>query len=155
MKKLIATTFLAISVLAMPQTALANTTSTGVTFGGIVVPSPVIAPIPTSAGQMLPFSKGRFILAHVSNDQHTLRLSFIGFADVNTLNYFLKYDTNEVAQGVVGTIVPNGQRIIKREIVLGTCSQVCAMHYDISNMTLEVTVEKSGRTYTKTFSIKI
>lgn len=118
----------------------------------------VIRPTPGAGKKMTPFTSGVDVIPYIRGDRKAIFVDFEGnFTNVESINYNLNYDTNEngTKRGVEGTVVPspgkfdgtyNGNRYIRREYVLGTCSKnVCTYHSSPRNFKLTVKIKmKSG-----------
>lgn len=95
--------------------------------------------------------------ARLSRATNSVVLSLLNLNGVSRVTYTLSYSANGVSQGVVGTVVPQGQTTDSRDLYFGTCSHgVCTAHYNIRNATLLVeTTLTSGAVHTKRYRIKV
>ncbi|MEK7559125.1 MAG: hypothetical protein AAB521_02360 [Patescibacteria group bacterium] len=68
--------------------------------------------------------------------------------DIKSLEYQLSYNSkDDIPRGVIGTVDIKGSSI-KKEIVLGTCSDVCHYDEEISNIKIIIKVIKTdGKAY--------
>ncbi len=63
---------------------------------------------------------------------------------LTSIEYQLSYTSKgDIPRGVIGTLEVKGN-IIKKEIILGTCSDVCHYDQDVSNIKVILKVTKSG-----------
>ena len=67
---------------------------------------------------------------------------------LTSIEYQLSYASKgDIPRGVIGTIDVKGS-IIKKEIILGTCSDVCHYDQDVSNIKIIIKVTKTdGKVY--------
>ncbi len=72
---------------------------------------------------------------------HFLNLYFSNLFFVNKISYEFAYNHDDGQEGIVGEIMPRGKVVVKKEIILGTCSAdtTCVYHKNIQNMRLKVT----------------
>lgn len=84
----------------------------------------------------------------LSDDSKKVTMEVTKVDGITSLEYQLLYNSKgDVPRGVIGTIDIKGDKI-KKEIVLGTCSDVCHYDEEISNIKIIVKVIKSdGKTY--------
>ena len=69
--------------------------------------------------------------------------------DISSLEYQLSYTSKGgIPRGAIGTDITPKANMIKQEIVLGTCSDVCHYDEDISDIKIIIRVTKTdGRVY--------
>lgn len=102
-------------------------------------------------------SGGKLVVRpRLRNDRRALIVNFSNLQTVSSFSYELMYTTNNIPQGVAGTITPAGETQTQRELLFGTCSKnVCRYHSGISGMKFKVTSTlKSGVKVRQTFRVK-
>lgn len=91
-------------------------------------------------------------------DKRTLTITFGNLQNAKSVDFTLTYNGSGNDQGVMGGFtVKKGMRTKTQQITLGTCSSgTCVYYTRVKNMKLEVTAKlKNGKTFRKTYSIKI
>lgn len=130
----------------------------------------VVRPTPLNGKTVSSVASEIDVIPYIRSDRKAIFVDFEGnFSNIASIYYDLNYDTNEggTKRGIEGTIVPNptqysgtynGQRYIRREYALGTCSRnICTYYSNPRNLKLTVTVKfLSGtvREYTKILEIQ-
>ena len=103
-----------------------------------------------------PSYSGLIISPRIRSDRQALVVSFSNLQKVTNVTYTLMYQTNGEDQGVTGTLDSSSGSSATRELLFGTCSDVCRYHQNISNMKLEVvSLLSNGRQTMKRYRIKI
>lgn len=84
----------------------------------------------------------------LSDDSKKVTMEVTKIDGITSFEYQLLYNSKgDVPRGVIGTIDVKGDTI-KKEIVLGTCSDVCHYDEDVSDIKIIVKVVKTdGKTY--------
>lgn len=84
----------------------------------------------------------------LASDGKKVTMEISKIDEITSFEYQLLYNSKgDVPRGVIGTIDVKGDTI-KKEIVLGTCSDVCHYDEDVSNIKIIVKVVKTdGKTY--------
>ncbi len=101
-------------------------------------------------------SSGVGVYPRFRADRLGLTVSFSNLQKANTVQYTLVYETEGKQEGVSGSIDSSGGPSATRELLFGTCSDVCRYHTGLSNMKLEVITElTSGKRTMKRFRIRI
>jgi len=99
---------------------------------------------------------GLVISPKIRSDRQALIVAFSNLQKVNNITYTLTYQTNGEDQGVNGTLDSSLGSNVTRELLFGTCSDVCRYHPNISNMKLEIVSQlPNGRQTLKRYRIKI
>lgn len=99
---------------------------------------------------------GLVISPKLRSDRKALVVTFSNLQKVNSVTYTLMYQTNGENQGVNGTLDSSSGSNVSRELLFGTCSDVCRYHQNISNMKLEVvSLLPNGKQTLKRYRIKI
>ena len=99
---------------------------------------------------------GLVISPKIRFDRQALIVAFSNLQKVNNVTYTLMYQTNGEDQGVNGTLDSSSGSSVTRELLFGTCSDVCRYHQNISNMKLEIVSKlPNGRQTLKRYRIKI
>ena len=83
-------------------------------------------------------------------DKKRVIMEIINLNDLSSLDYELSYTSKgNIPRGVIGNIeVKQKDKMIKKEIVLGTCSDVCHYDLEVSNIKLILKVTKTdGKVY--------
>lgn len=111
---------------------------------------PVAATAPKS--NAISYSSARF-----RGDRKAVILTIQNLSKLKNADYTLLYTANNIDQGVQGSVIPQGDEIINRELLFGTCSKnVCTYHTNIKNMILTVNAQtKDGKTFVKRYKIKV
>lgn len=80
----------------------------------------------------------------VTPDKKRVIMEITNLKDLSSLDYELSYTSKEnIPRGAIGNIeVSPKDKMIKKEIVLGTCSDVCHYDQEISDIKLVVKVTK-------------
>ncbi len=97
------------------------------------------------------------ISAKLRKDRKAITVYFSGLQNAASVAYSLSYETNGKAEGIAGTIKPQGKSYDSRELTFGTCSgRVCTYHANIQNAVLQVTSAlSSGKTLNRKFRVRI
>jgi len=99
---------------------------------------------------------GPAISARLRSDRKALILNLGNLNKVSSLVYTLYYQTNNMDQGVSGSVDMTAETSMSRELLFGTCSPpVCVYHENITNMKLEVTYELMGIKRLRRFRIRV
>jgi len=99
---------------------------------------------------------GLVISPKIRSDRQALIVAFSNLQKVSNVTYTLMYQTNGEDQGVNGTLDSSSGSSVTRELLFGTCSDVCRYHPNISNMKLEIVSKfPNGRQTLKRYRIKI
>ena len=99
---------------------------------------------------------GLIISPKIRSDRLALILNISNLQKVNSVTYTLMYQTNGEDQGISGTLDSSSGSSATRDLLFGTCSDVCRYHQNISNMKLEVVALLSnGKQTLKRYRIKI
>ncbi|MFA5770742.1 MAG: hypothetical protein WC894_04590 [Patescibacteria group bacterium] len=110
-----------------------------------------------SAGKKSAVSySGLVISPKIRSDRQALVVTFSNLQKVKNITYTLMYQTNGEDQGVNGSLDSSSGSSVTRELLFGTCSDVCRYHSNISNMKLEVvSLLPNGKQTMKRYRIKI
>lgn len=101
-------------------------------------------------------SSGLVVSPKFRNDRQALVLTLSNLQKVKNVTYTLMYQTNGVDQGVGGSLDSSSGSSVMRELVFGTCSDVCRYHSNITNMKLEIVSElPNGRQTLKRYRIRV
>lgn len=101
-------------------------------------------------------SSGVGVYPRFRADRLGLTVSFSNLQKANSVQYTLVYETEGKQEGVSGSIDSSSGNSVTKELLFGTCSDVCRYHTGLSNMKLEVISElTSGRRTMKRFRIRI
>jgi len=101
-------------------------------------------------------SSGLVVSPKLRNDRRALILSLSNLQKVNNITYTLMYQTNGKDEGVSGLIDSSAGSSATRELLFGTCSDVCRYHENITNMKLEIiSVLPNGKQTLKRYRIKV
>lgn len=78
-------------------------------------------------------------------DKKRVIIEITNTATISSLDYELSYTSKgDIPRGVIGNIeVTSKDKLIKKDLVLGTCSDVCHYDEDVSNIKLIVKVTKT------------
>jgi hypothetical protein len=119
--------------------------------------SPTLAAKPRTAtlGNIVTTS-GKFATsAKLRSDRKAIYLFLSNLLSASSVSYELTYFSNDIPQGVIGSIRPKKNNET-RELLFGTCSKsVCRYHTNIADMKLKVTSKlSSGKTSIKTYIIR-
>lgn len=99
---------------------------------------------------------GLVISPKIRSDRQALIVTISNLQKVNSVTYTLMYQTDGEDQGVSGTLDSSSGTSVTRELLFGTCSDVCRYHQNISNMKLEiVSLLPNGRQTLKRYLIRI
>ena len=99
---------------------------------------------------------GLIISPKIRSDRQALIVTFSNLQKVTNVTYTLTYQTNGEDQGVSGTLDSSSGSSVTRDLLFGTCSDVCRYHQNISNMKLEVvSLLSNGRQTMKRYKVKI
>ena len=99
---------------------------------------------------------GLIISPKIRSDRLALILNISNLQKVNSVTYTLMYQTNGEDQGISGTLDSSSGSSATRDLLFGTCSDVCRYHQNISNMKLEVvSLLSNGKQTLKRYRIKI
>lgn len=89
-------------------------------------------------------------------DRQALILTLSNLQKVKSVTYTLMYQANGVDQGVGGTLDASSGQSVLRELLFGTCSDVCRYQSNITNMKLEIVTElPSGKQTLRRYRIKV
>ncbi|VVA44407.1 conserved hypothetical protein [Candidatus Roizmanbacteria bacterium] len=101
-------------------------------------------------------SSGLVVSPKLRSDRRAIVLTLSNLQKVKNVTYTLMYQTDGVDQGVGGTLDSSSGSSVTRELLFGTCSDVCRYHSDITNMKLEIISElPNGRQTLKRYRIKV
>lgn len=101
-------------------------------------------------------SSGLVVSPKFRSDRQALVLTLSNLQKVKNVTYTLMYQTNGVDQGVGGSLDSSSGPSVTRELLFGTCSDVCRYHSNITNMKLEIVSElPNGRQTLKRYRIRI
>jgi len=101
-------------------------------------------------------SSGVGVYPRFRGDRLGLTINFSNLQKANSVQYTLIYETEGKQEGVSGSIDSSGGNSATKELLFGTCSDVCRYHTGLSNMKLEVITElTSGKRTMKRFRIRI
>jgi len=101
-------------------------------------------------------SSGLVVSPKLRSDRQALVLTLSNLQKVKNVTYTLMYQTNGVDQGVGGSLDSSSGSSVTRELLFGTCSDVCRYHSSITNMKLEIVSElPNGRQTLKRYRIKV
>lgn len=101
-------------------------------------------------------SNGLIISPKLRRDRLALVLTLSNLQKVNNVTYTLMYRTNGEDQGVSGTLDASAGSSVTRELLFGTCSDVCRYHPNITDMKLEIVSELPGGKQTlKRYRIRV
>ena len=101
-------------------------------------------------------SSGLVVSPKLRSDRRAIVLTLSNLQKVKNVTYTLMYQTDGVDQGVGGTLDSSSGSSVTRELLFGTCSDVCRYHSDITNMKLEIVSElPNGRQTLKRYRIKV
>lgn len=98
--------------------------------------------------RLLPEELGLTLTAGSGN--RTVIMEITNLDDISSLDYELSYlSKGELPRGVVGNVeITSKDKTIKKEITLGTCSDVCHYDEDVSDIKLILKVTKiDGKVY--------
>jgi len=110
----------------------------------------------TAAGSGKAYSSGVGVYPRLRGDRLGLTVNFSNLQKANNATYTLMYQTEGVDQGVSGSIDSSSGNSATRELLFGTCSDICRYHTGLSNMSLEVITElTNGKKTLRRFRIKI
>jgi hypothetical protein len=89
-------------------------------------------------------------------DKRGVLLTLSNFANLNSVDYILSYDSAGLQQGVGGKITSDNNPLQTRELLFGTCSGgVCKYHQNMQNARLNLTASlKNGTLVRKSYRIK-
>ena len=108
-----------------------------------------------SVGQRI-VSSGLIVSPKLRFDRQALILTLSNLNKVKSVTYTLMYQTNGVDQGAQGTLDSSSGQSVLRELLFGTCSDVCRYHSNITNMKLEIITElPSGKQTMRRYRIKV
>lgn len=95
------------------------------------------------------------VIANLIKARQSVLINFLKLGDVSKIDYVLTYNSNNIPQGVAGSINVNGEKLINREIFLGTCSKKSCIKHSPKNIWLAVTTHyKSGKVVTTNYLVK-
>ena len=99
---------------------------------------------------------GLIISPKIRSDRQALIVTISNLEKVTNVNYTLTYQTNGEEQGVSGTLDSTSGTSVTRELLFGTCSDVCRYHQNISGMKLEIVSQLlDGRQTLKRYIIRV
>ena len=140
---------------------IAIVTALIILFSFAVEPVNAAKTLPQAKGAKTTVSKkmsgsGISVTPKLRGDRRALLIYFSSLQNANRVSYLLTYQTNDLKQGVEGSVNPS-EGSATRETLFGTCSaNVCRYHDNITNMKLEVTAQlKSGKNLIKRYKIRI
>ena len=108
-----------------------------------------------SVGQRV-VSSGLVVSPKLRFDRQALILTISNLHKVKNVTYTLMYQTNGVDQGAQGTLDSSSGQSVLRELLFGTCSDVCRYHSNITGMKLEIVSElPNGRQTLRRYRIKV
>lgn len=123
----------------------------------ISVQSPVLAAKPRQTfGNITTTASGKVATSvKLRKDRKAVYLYLNNLFNASSVSYELTYFSNDIPQGVMGSIRPKKSNET-RELLFGTCSRnVCRYHTNIADMRLKVTSKlSSGKTSVKTYIIR-
>jgi hypothetical protein len=96
------------------------------------------------------------VLPYFNRIDNKVVVYFSNLEDAKKISYELTYSHNGQKEGVLGDFTVNGQKLIKKEIFLGTCSTggTCIMHKNVRNIKLEITVTyNNGKSLSKHYKV--
>lgn len=109
----------------------------------------------SSVGQRI-VSSGLVVSPKLRGDRRALILTLSNLQKVNNVTYTLMYQTDGKDEGVSGTIDSSAGSSATRELLFGTCSDVCRYHQNITGMKLEIVSElPNGRQTLKRYRIRV
>lgn len=98
-----------------------------------------------------------FVSIRLSNWKQNVSLTFSNVKLCESITYEITYLSNNLEQGIFGSVKPSEGNTVRRSLLMGTCShKVCVAHKNITNLRLTVTYKlTSGQPFTKRYRIKI
>jgi len=110
----------------------------------------------SSGRQQIVSYSGLVISPKIRSDRQALIVTISNLQKVNSVTYTLMYQTNGEDQGVNGTLDSSSGSSVTRELLFGTCSDVCRYHQNISSMKFEVVSQlPNGKKTLKRYLIRI
>ncbi len=101
-------------------------------------------------------TSGLVVSPRLRSDRQALVLTLSNLQKVKNVTYTLMYQTNGVDQGVGGSLDSSSGSSVTRELLFGTCSDVCRYHSSITNMKLEIVSElPNGRQTLRRYRIRV
>lgn len=101
-------------------------------------------------------SGGLIVSPKLRGDRQALILNLSNLQKVNHVTYTLMYQTNGKDEGVSGSLDSSAGTSATRELLFGTCSDVCRYHPNITNMKLEIVSDlPNGKQTLKRYRIKV
>lgn len=98
-----------------------------------------------------------YSIAKLSRPTNSVVVTFPSMNSISSIVYTLSYQSNNISQGVMGTVSPSGVPSESRDLYFGTCSKgVCTPHTSITNASLLIeTTLPNGGVHRKRYIIKI
>ena len=116
-----------------------------------VTPKPVIAEPQKTEDTILTISPEELGLTLTAGvDKKRVIMEITNLKDLSSLDYELSYTSKgNIPRGAIGNIeVKSKDKLVKKEIVLGTCSDVCHYDLEVSDIKLILKVTKTdGKVY--------
>lgn len=101
-------------------------------------------------------SSGLVVSPKLRGDRQALVLTLSNLQKVKNVTYTLMYQTNGVDQGVGGSLDSSSGSNVTRELLFGTCSDVCRYHSNITGMKLEIVSKlPNGRQTLRRYRIRV
>lgn len=93
----------------------------------------------------------------VTNWKQNVSIRFYNLNLCQSVSYEITYLSNNLEQGIFGSVKSSEGRSVSRSLFLGTCSKkVCVAHRNITNLYLEINYKlTSGKNIVKKYRIKI
>lgn len=134
--KMLAITFFLFLTLNFPALALKKRVWTGVSVSTASSPSASI---------------------RLTNWKQNVSITFANVKLCQSITYELTYLSNNLEQGVFGSVKPSEGNTVSRSLFMGTCSRkVCVAHRNITNLRLEITYKlTSGQSIVKRYRIRL
>jgi hypothetical protein len=97
------------------------------------------------------------VSVRLSANHQNLLLSFSNLNLTKSVSYELTYLSNNIEQGIFGSVDPQKSNSDSRSLYFGTCSKRdCTLHKNITGASLTVTLKlKTNKTITKRYKIKV
>jgi hypothetical protein len=91
----------------------------------------------------------------LTNWKQNVAVTFSNVKLCQSITYELTYLSNNLEQGVFGSVKPTEGNVVSRSLFMGTCSRkVCVAHKNITNLRLEIVYKlTSGQSITKRYRI--
>lgn len=93
----------------------------------------------------------------LTNWKQNVSITFANVKLCQSITYELTYLSNNLEQGVFGSVKPTEGNTVSRSLFMGTCSRkVCVAHRNITNLRLEITYKlTSGQSMVKRYRIRL